>query len=47
MFPAITHDTRTDGFRQTTFLWRLYRYEKHPDGGVDLDLLFLPLKRAR
>ncbi len=47
IFPAITCDTRTDGFRKTSFLWRLYRYERHPDGGVDLDVLFLPLKRAR
>ena len=47
VFPAITYDTHTDGFRKTSFLWRLYRYEKHSDGGVDFDLLFLPLKRAR
>ena len=47
LFPAITYDTHADGFSKTSFLWRLFRYEKHPGGGVDVDLLFLPLKRAR
>ncbi len=47
VFPSITYDTHPDGFSKTSFLWRLYRYERHPDGGVDLDLLFLPLRRAR
>lgn len=47
IFPSITYDTHPDGFRKASFLWRLYRYEKHPDGGVDLDLLFVPLRRAR
>jgi hypothetical protein len=46
IFPFITYDTHPDGFSKTSFLWRLYRYERHPDGGVDLDVLFLPLKRA-
>lgn len=46
LFPAITYDTRTDGFSKVSFLWRLYRYERHPEGGVDLDLFFLPLSRA-
>ena len=47
IFPGITYDTRADGFSKTSLLWRLYRYERHPGGGVDLDLLFLPLSRAR
>ena len=47
IFPAITYDTRTDGFRKTSLMWRLYRYEKHPGGGADLDLFFLPLKRTK
>ncbi len=47
IFPGITYDTRADGFSKTSFLWRFYRYERHPEGGVDLDLLFLPLSRAR
>jgi len=47
LFPAITYDTHADGFSKTSFLWRLFRYEKHAGGGTDLDLLFLPLKRAR
>jgi hypothetical protein len=48
MFPSMTYDTRTDGFSKASFLWRFYRYERHPGNvGADLDLLFLPLKRAR
>ena len=46
IFPSITYDTHTDGFSKTSFLWRFYRYEKHPNGAVDLDLLFLPLKSS-
>ena len=45
-FSAITYDTRTDGFRKTSLKWRHYRYEKHPGGGADLDLFFLPLMRT-
>jgi len=47
LFPFITYDAHTDGFSKTSFLWRLFRYERHPEGAVDLDLLFLPLRRAR
>lgn len=48
IFPSITYDTHADGFSKTSFLWRFYRYERHPgNGGTDLDLLYLPLKRAR
>lgn len=44
-FPFITRDTRADGFRKTSFLWRLYRYERAPDGKVARDLLFVPIWR--
>lgn len=45
VFPAITYDRRADGFKKTSFLWRFFRYEKSPEGGRKLDLLFLPILR--
>ena len=45
MLPGITYDARTDGFRKTSFLWRVFRWEKAPDGARKLDLLFIPLLR--
>ncbi len=47
LFPAITYDVHADGFRKTSFLWRLYRHETSRDGKTSLDLLFLPLLRDR
>ena len=46
IFPSITYDTHADGFSKTSFLWRFYRYERHPNGTIDIDFLFLPLKRS-
>ena len=34
-----------DGYRKISFLWRLFRYERKPDGKT-LDLLFLPVMRT-
>jgi hypothetical protein len=45
IFPAITYDTKTNGFHKVSFLWRLFRYEKGPKG-KKLDLLFIPLIRS-
>lgn len=45
LFPFITRDTRTDGFRKTSFIWRFYRYERAPDGKVARDLFFIPVWR--
>jgi hypothetical protein len=45
LFPAITWDRRKDGFSKTSFLWRLFRYEKNPATGTKLDILFIPLMR--
>ena len=45
VLPGITYDARKDGFRKTSFLWRVFRWEKSPDGKRKLDLLFLPLLR--
>lgn len=44
-FPFITYDRKPDGFRKTSFMWRGFRYETHPDGTKKLDLFFLPLWR--
>mgnify|MGYP006280025241 CR=1 FL=1 len=44
IFPAITYDSKTNGFRKASFLWRLFRYETGPKG-TKLDLLFLPIIR--
>jgi len=46
-FPFITYDRKPDGFRKTSFAWRVFRYEKHPDGTRKLDLLFVPLWRRQ
>jgi hypothetical protein len=45
LFPAITWDRREDGSRKTSFLWRLFRYERDPEGGKKLDILFIPIVR--
>jgi len=45
VFPAITYDRRGAGFRKTSFLWRLFRYER--DGrSRKLDVLFVPVLRT-
>jgi hypothetical protein len=47
LFPFITYDTdATDGFRKFSFMWRLIRYERRRDGGLDVDLLFVPVSRG-
>lgn len=43
--PGITYDSRPDGFRQFSFLWRVFRYEKGPEG-KKLDII-IPLVRTR
>ncbi len=43
--PFITYDSRPDGFRKLTFLWRGFRYEKDPQTGTKLDVMFLPIRR--
>ncbi len=45
LFPAITWDRREDGSRKTSFLWRLFRYERDPEGEKKLDILFIPIVR--
>ncbi|MGI6496495.1 MAG: hypothetical protein ACOX5G_10500 [Kiritimatiellia bacterium] len=46
IFPAITIDRDpAAGKRKVSFLWRLFRYERTPEG-CDVDLLFLPIWRG-
>ncbi|MCL1909741.1 MAG: hypothetical protein FWG05_02265 [Kiritimatiellaeota bacterium] len=45
IFPAITWDSKTDGARKFSFLWRFFRYESAPDTPTKLDILFIPIKR--
>ncbi len=46
IFPAITIDSRQDGYLKYSILWRLLRYEKNADGAPPkLDVLFIPIRR--
>ncbi len=45
IFPFITHDSKSDGYVKTSFLWRLFRYERNPGKGTAVDLLFVPVWR--
>ena len=47
LFPFITWDRKADGYRQLSFMWRLFRHELAADGGRSLDLFFLPLVRQK
>lgn len=44
--PGFTYDSRKDGYRKTSLLWRLFRYENDPEKGTAVDLLFIPVWRA-
>lgn len=46
VFPAMTYDRRVNGFKKTSFLWRVFRYEKSPEGAKKLDILFIPILRS-
>ena len=45
VFPGFTYDSKKNGYRKTSFLWRLFRYENDPKEGKKVDLLFLPVWR--
>jgi hypothetical protein len=47
VFPAITWDSQADGDRQFSFLWRFFRWGRPAQGGTNLDLLFIPILRAK
>ena len=38
-------DSGDAGYCHWSFLWRFFRYERHPSGETDLDLLFVPVMR--
>lgn len=43
VFPGFSRDTKADGRTQTSFLWKLFRYENDPKSGSHLDLFFIPV----
>ena len=45
VFPGFTYDSKTNGYAKTSFLWRAFRYERDPEKGTAVDLLFIPLWR--
>ena len=45
IFPFITYDSKKNGYRKTSFLWRLFRYENDPEKGKKVDFLFIPVWR--
>lgn len=47
LFPFVTWDSKADGYRQLSFMWRFFRDERTPDGGHSLDFFFLPLVRKK
>ena len=47
VFPGFTYDSKTNGYRKVSLLWRLFRYENDPEKGIAADLLFLPVWRGK
>jgi hypothetical protein len=47
LFPTVTYDSKTDGSRKFSFLWRFCRYERAATGSKKLDLLFVPVLRSK
>lgn len=45
IFPAITYDRKENGFKRVSFLWKLFRYEREPDGNRKLHFFFIPLMK--
>ena len=45
VLPWFRRETHADGSSETSFLWRLFRYDFSPNGGTELDLLFIPVMR--
>ncbi|MCX7009695.1 MAG: hypothetical protein NTY53_21045, partial [Kiritimatiellaeota bacterium] len=46
VFPGITYDRKNDGFKKISWLWRLFRYERDKNGGVDLDVWLIPFRQG-
>ena len=45
VFPGFTYDSKKNGYRKTSLLWRFFRYENDPENGKKVDLLFIPVWR--
>ena len=46
VFPGFTYDSKPDGYRKTSFLWRFFRYESDPKtDATSVDFLFIPVWR--
>ena len=45
VFPGFTYDSKKNGYRKTSLLWRFFRYENDPEKGKKVDLLFIPVWR--
>ena len=45
VFPGFTFDSKANGYTKTSFLWRAFRYERDPEKGTSVDLLYIPLWR--
>ena len=46
VFPGFTYDSKLDGYRKTSFLWRFFRYESDPEtDATAVDFLFIPVWR--
>ena len=43
--PGLAYDRKKDGFKQVSFLWRLFRWQRDAQGDRKLDLFFIPLIR--
>ena len=46
VFPGVTWDSRGDGYRKASWLWRLFRWERAADGKTSVDVLFVPVWRG-
>lgn len=44
-FPGVAYDKKKDGFTQTSWLLRLFRWQRDAEGKRKLDLLFIPIIR--
>ncbi len=45
VFPGFTYDRRKDGYSKISLLWRLFRLERIPGIGTNVDVLYLPVWR--
>jgi hypothetical protein len=46
VFPGVTWDSREDGYRKASWLWRAFRWERDAEGKTSMDVLFIPVWRG-